>query len=203
MPTCVRAQTIRDVRMICRIADGFCQQAVLGRHLVERRGGQRLHEKLGADGNAALNAGHHRIEIVERAESTLAQGATLRSIRIDVVKILEPSGYLMSPNKDSACRQICVSPDARPVGATMRRQMRQGRARATVELQWRAERTGGSVSCDYSGITAPAMRSSVIMSLFRYPPAIGRAADSVAASVKFPWPKAAILNKRPGEGPAT
>ena len=75
--------------MIVRMTGGFGKEPVFRRNLIERRRHERFHEQLGPESDAALHARHHRIEIVEGAECDLAYGAALRSIWIDVIKMLE------------------------------------------------------------------------------------------------------------------
>ena len=200
MPARVRAQAISDVRMIFRIADGFRQQSVFGRHLVQRRRGQRLHEKLGAGSDAALNAGHHRIEIVERAERTLTHGAALRRIRIDVFEMFEPFRIFDVAEQRQRVAPSSVASAPTPAAATIRRQMRPSAGATNVDAV--ARKTDRRLS----------FMQLLRHNYFRYAVAGNYVAFSVPASDRpcrqcrskpqISVTKWSRKTQRPGEGPA-
>jgi hypothetical protein len=89
VPLRFRAQPVGHRREIVRVARGVGEQAVLGRYLVHRGNEQRLEHALDAQRDQALEAHHHRVEIVERADAEPAHGAALGRIRVDVVEPFE------------------------------------------------------------------------------------------------------------------
>ena len=89
MPFGAGAQAVGAAREIVRVADRFRQQAVFGRHFVERGRHQRVVDAADAGRHRTFHPPNHDIEIVERPDRHLAHQAAARRLRIDVVEMLE------------------------------------------------------------------------------------------------------------------
>jgi hypothetical protein len=84
----------------------------LCRCLVQRRCQQCVVNELYPSRELTLPSGHDHVEVVVCAEGGLADGAAFWRMRVHVVEVGNPAGYLRSPKSDSPCRQLCVRPPA-------------------------------------------------------------------------------------------
>ncbi len=89
VPPGLGAQPVGGRAEILGIADGFRQQPVFRGDFIHRRRRQRVVDLIEARGDRSLHAGDRDIEVVERAQRDLPDRPAFRSVRIDIVEVLE------------------------------------------------------------------------------------------------------------------